>query len=342
MQMKLLTEQDIGAWDQFVATCEQTNFFHKSGWQKVIENAFGHKTYFVMAEDNTGVTGALPLTHVKSRLFGNGLISNAFCVSGGPAYHDTDALTGLLDYAEELANQTGAHYLELRDTRIDHPNWQVKDSLYFNFERPIEKDEDVNLKQIPRKQRAVVRKALKTESLSVTLDDTIDDFYQLYSLSVRNLGTPVFGKKYFKLLKSTFKQDCEILTVRHDGRPVSSVMSFYFKDAVLPYYTGSVVEARRLGSNDLMYWHVMRRAVERGYTIFDFGRSKVDTGPYKFKKNWGFEPRPMPQSFYLAPGQEMPNVNPTNPKYQLFISMWQRLPLPVANLVGPHIVSRIG
>ena len=317
-------------------------FFHKSGWQKVIEDAFGHKTYFVLAEDSTGITGVLPLTHVKSRLFGNGLISNAFCVSGGPACQDPNALTGLLDYAEELAKQTGAHYLELRDTRIDKPNWQVKDSLYFNFERPIEEDEDANLKQIPRKQRAVVRKALKTESLSFTLDDTIDDFYQLYSLSVRNLGTPVFGKKYFNLLKTEFKDDCEILTVRHEGQPVSSVMSFYFKDAVLPYYTGSVVEARRLGSNDLMYWRVMRRAVERGYSIFDFGRSKVDTGPYNFKKNWGFEPRPMPQSFYLAPGQEMPNVNPTNPKYQLFISLWQRLPLPVANLVGPHIVSRIG
>ena len=119
-------------------------------------------------------------------------------------------------------------------------------------------------------------------------------------------------------------------------------MSFYFRDRVMPYYTGSRPEARAYGANDLMYWHVMRRAVERGCKFFDFGRSKVGTGPFHFKKNWGFEPRPVTHQYYLGEGQRVPQVNPTNPKYQALVTLWRSLPLPVANALGPHVIKGAG
>jgi len=337
-----LTPETKTAWNAFVENCPEATFFHRAGWKDVIEQSFGHQTHFISAVCDGVIEGVLPLTHIKSRLFGNALISNAFCVGGGPAASTDQARAALVCHAAELLGKTGADFLEMRAAAIDGEGWREKSDLYATFARSIETDEDANLKQIPRKQRAVVRKALKAGGLTAEIDDTIDTFYALYALSVRNLGTPVYGKNFFANLKSIFGAHCEILTVRSEGEALSSVMSFYFRDTVLPYYTGGSVQARRKGANDFMYWHVMRRAVERGVTRFDFGRSKKGTGPYSFKKNWGFEPRPIVHSFLLKPGGDMPNVNPLNPKYRLFINMWQRLPLPVANALGPHIVRNIG
>jgi FemAB-related protein (PEP-CTERM system-associated) len=190
---------------------------------------------------------------------------------------------------------------------------------------------------IPKKQRAVVRKA-RTLDLSVTIDADMNNFFRLYATTMRDHGTPAMPKRYFETLAKAFGADCEVLTICQGGTPVSSVLSYYFKDAVLPYYTGSSrKEARALGSNDLMYWAVMRRAVERGYRVFDFGRSKVGTGPFSFKKNWGFEPRPIVHQFLTVKADEPPNLNPTNPKYRLMIDAWRRLPVPVATAISPFI-----
>ena len=342
MNILNLDPSESDDWDNFVRSCTGGNFFHLSGWKTVVEESFGHKTHYLKATSEGRIVGILPLVHVKSALFGNGLISNAFCVAGGPLAETEDVKLGLVHHAQNLMQQVGANYLEFRDTEVLLDGWQMRGDLYANFEKEIARDEDENLKQIPRKQRAVVRKALKNDALSFEIEQMIENFYKLYAQSVRNLGTPVLGRSYFQALMDIFHEDCEILTVSHNGQPVSSVLSFYFNDRVLPYYTGGTVDARRLGSNDFMYWQVMRRAIAKECSVFDFGRSKSGTGPYAFKKNWGFEPRPMPQAFFMADGQDMPNLNPANPKYKAFISVWQRLPLPVANLIGPHIVSRIG
>lgn len=342
MDIQTLDRSEYEDWDRFAHTCPGGHFFHLSGWQDVVEQSFGHKTYYLKAVSNGKIVGLLPLVHIKSALFSNGLISNAFCVSGGPLAETDDVKNRLVQQAQTLMKEVGANYLEFRDTEIALDGWQIRGDLYANFENEIAADEDENLKQIPRKQRAVVRKALKNEALSFEIEHSIKDFYPLYAQSVRNLGTPVLSRAYFKALLDVFKENCEVLTVSHNGQPVSSVLSFYFNGKVLPYYTGSTPDARRLGSNDLMYWQVMRQAASRKCRVFDFGRSKTGTGPYAFKKNWGFEPRPMPQAFFMAEGQDMPNLNPANPKYKAFISVWQKLPLPVANLIGPHIVSRIG
>ncbi len=342
LTIRALAPSDKAAWDEFADACPDASFFHRAGWKDVIEQSFGHKTHFIYAARGSEIEGVLPLTHIKSRLFGNALISNAFCVGGGPAASSSEARDLLLTHAANLLPATGADFLEIRGASVEREGWLEKSDLYSTFERPIDEDKDANLKQIPRKQRAVVRKALKADDLEAVTEENIDVFYALYALSVRNLGTPVYGKKFFANLKKEFGAACEILTVRCNGQALSSVMSFYFRDKVLPYYTGGAFEARRKGANDYMYWKVMRRAVERGVSNFDFGRSKKGTGPYSFKKNWGFEPRPIVHSFLLKPGSELPNVNPLNPKYKLFINMWQRLPLPLANVIGPHIVRNIG
>lgn len=336
-----LTAGDQARWDSYVAKTPAATFFHRVGWKAVIEDSFAHKTYYAFIERAGDITGVLPLVHMKSRLFGSALVSIPFGVYGGPVADDL-ASRDLLDaYAIALSDRLDVEYLEYRSREPARADWPCKDDLYFTFRRAIEQDPENNLKAIPRKQRAVVRQSLGN-GLDAVVEDSVDGVYRVYSESVRNLGTPVFSKRYFRNLKQVFGKDCELLCIRKDGKAVSGVLSFYFRDEVVPYYGGGTFEARKLGANDLMYWDLMSRAGQAGYRLFDFGRSKKGTGAFSFKKNWGFTPVPLHYEYRLRRTESIPDHNPLNPKYRLMIAAWKRLPLPIANTLGPYIVRNLG
>jgi FemAB-related protein (PEP-CTERM system-associated) len=333
------------AWDRFVLDiCPEASFFHLSGWQTVIEGGFGQHCHFLYAERDGQICGVLPLVHVRSRLFGDRLISNGFTVGGGVAALDDEARASLDAEALRLMAELGVDSLEYRRSGAhpDDPRWRIQTGIYANFSRPIAEDEASCLSQIPRKQRAVLRKAIENGGLEAAVERSPDRFLPLYRRTMRDHGTPVFGTRYFGLLMAEFDARADCQTIYHQGEPISSVLNFYFRDAVLPYYTGCQPQARKLGANDFMYWQVMRRARAAGFTRFDFGRSKLGTGPYAYKHNWGFEPEPIVHEFVMAPGKAPPDLTPKNPKFQLFIALWRRLPLPVAALLGPPIVREIG
>jgi len=340
VQVRPMRADDRAQWDAFVLSCSSATFFHRAGWQEVIERAFGHKTYFLLAESGGSIEGILPLAEVKSLLFGHSLSSLPFCVYGGAAVVSDRARAALDTEAIALAERLGVDHLEYRNIDAAHADWHGKD-LYVTFRKPIDPDPEKNLAAIPRKQRAMVRKGIKA-GLSAQRDDSVERFFAAYSDSVHRLGTPVFSRRYFEILREVFAPDSEITTITHEGRLVASVMSFFFRDEVLPYYGGGTLLARELAGNDFMYWEVMRRACERGLRVFDFGRSKKGTGSYDFKKNWGFEPMPLNYEYRLIRGRSVPDHNPLNPKYRAFISIWKKLPLPIANLIGPHVVKSIG
>ena len=331
----------VGPWDAFVAEARGATFFHRAGWKAVIESAFGHTCYFFYAQRRGNIVGVLPLVHIKTLLFGNRLISTGFTVSGGPVAVDDEAYAALDSQADALAEELDVDYLEYRGPTPQHPHWAHNAGLYVNFSRPIGPDPDKDMLAIPRKQRAMVRKGIKAGLTSV-IDDDVERLHDVYAVSVRNLGTPVFAKAYFQAIKESFGADIDIVTIEHQGRAVASVMNFYFRDQVLPYYGGGTEVARNLAANDFMYWEVMRRAVKRGCRLFDFGRSKIGTGAFAFKKNWGFEPTPLTYQFKLRKIDALPEVNPLNPKYRLFIAAWKRLPIGLAKLIGPHIVRNLG
>jgi FemAB-related protein (PEP-CTERM system-associated) len=334
----LLPDTDAAAaqWDAFVLSRPDASFFHLSGWRRVMAKSFGHDCPYLISQHEGALRAVLPLTQIRSRLFGHFLVANGFCVGGGVLAADAAGLAEILEEAAALGRARGAGYIEMRDCAAAGPPWHTRDDLYAGFEGPIAPDEADNLKQIPRKQRAVVRKAMQ-QGFEIGIERAVRPFFDLYARTVRDHGTPVLPRRYFEALLSVFGESCEILTVRRDGRPISSVLSFYVRGRVLPYYTGSIPEARRTGANDMMYWALMRRAVERGCTIFDFGRSKIGTGPYSFKSNWGFAPRPIAHQYLLLNRDTLPNLNPTNPRYAPLIAAWRKLPLPVANAISPFI-----
>jgi FemAB-related protein (PEP-CTERM system-associated) len=336
----MMGTRDRARWDDFVQRCPSATFFHRAGWQRVIEEAFGHRTWYMMAESEGRIGAILPLAQVNSRLFGNTLCSLPFCVYGGIAALD-DAAAGAVDQAaQQLAARLRVDHLEYRQLQSTHADWLHKD-LYATFRKPLLADNERNMLAIPRKQRAMVRKGIAAGLTSVIDNDT-EDFFDNYATSVHRLGTPVFSRRYFRLLQEQFGQDCEVLSVRHAGKPICSVLSFHFRDEVLPYYGGGGDAARALAGNDFMYWEVMRRAVERGRALFDFGRSKYGTGAFAFKKNWGFEPQPLRYDYQLHRGKRLKDVQPLNPRLQVLIRAWRLMPLSLANAIGPHIVRQLG
>ncbi len=335
-----LTASDIARWDAFVDGCPEATFFHRAGWKEVIERAFGHSTYFLMAESGDAIEGVLPLARLRSRLFGDALVSLPFAVYGGIAASTEQAADALDKAAQVLAERLGVGHLEYRHRKPTHPDWPSKD-LYVTFRGRIDPDSQANMAAIPRKQRAMIRKGIRA-GLQGRFDDDNDRFFQAYSYSVHQLGTPVFARRYFDLLREVFGCSCDVLTVSHGERLVASVLSFYFRDEVLPFYGGGTALARELAGNDFMYWQLMESARERGYRLFDFGRSKRGAGSYHFKKHWGFEPRPLHYECRLIRATALPDNSPMNPKYRLFIALWRRLPLAVVNALGPHIVRNLG
>jgi FemAB-related protein (PEP-CTERM system-associated) len=332
---------DADAWDAFVEASPYGSFFHLSRWKNVIEEAFGHETHYLVARRDGAVVGLLPMTHVKSFIFGNSLISNAFSVYGGVLSHDPEAERALFSAATKIARRLNVDCIEFRSTQPSNAAWLRRDGLYATFRRSLSASPEENLKAIPRKQRAMVRKGISNGLIS-ECDEDVDRLHEIYARSVHHLGTPVFPRRYFQILKKQFGKACDVVTVTKDGVAIASVMNFYFRDEVLPYYGGGTNDARRLAANDFLYWEVMRRACERGCRIFDFGRSKIGTGAYNFKRYWGFEPQPLAYEFLLINGTKLPENNPLNPKFQLFVHAWRHLPFFATKILGPIVVRSIG
>ena len=343
LAVKPLTDASAAAWDAFVRARPDGTFFHLASWRTVIAAAFRHRAHYAFAERDGAITGVLPLAHVRTRLFGSTLISVPFCVYGGPLAADAESAAALDAHAIALLRQTGAAAVEyrFRDGAADRPGWVPRPALYETFRRPIEAGPERNMKAIPRKQRAMVRKGIQN-GLTSTAGRDVRTLHYVYAQSVHNLGTPVFSRRYFEILAETFGECCDVLTVLDQETPIAAVLNFYYQGEVLPYYGGGTEAARQRAGNDFMYWEVMRRAAERGCRVFDFGRSKIGTGAHAFKRNWGFEPAPLDYRYTLRPGAAIPDHSPLNPKFRLFVEGWKRLPLPVANALGPFIVRGLG
>ncbi len=342
IRIRDMREADTQAWNRYVEGHPRATFFHLAQWGGVIGDSFGHTSHYQLAEQDGAIVGVLPLSRMRTRLFGDSLVSTPFCVYGGPLASHEEAETALEQRASDLLTQLGSASLEFRNLHAPWRGWDARPSLYYTFRKSMTGQAEADMKAIPRKQRAMVRKGIQNGLTSTSTTET-RTLYRVYSESVRNLGTPVFPRRYFERIAQAFAGSYDVVTVWEDEDAVASVLNFYFRDEVIPYYGGGTRRARQVAANDFMYWEVMRRAGEaRGSRLFDFGRSKSGTGAFDFKRNWGFEPTPLHYSYKLKPGARLAENNPTNPKFKLLISAWRHLPLSVANILGPPIVRGLG
>jgi FemAB-related protein (PEP-CTERM system-associated) len=342
--IKTLTEVGHSAWDAYVNAHPQGSFFHLAGWATVIQQAWYHPMHYLACVDLHGqIQGILPLAELRSPLFGHHLKSLPGCTHAGVLANDDTAATTLIAAAEQLGKQLQVQSLELRhlSSATASAQWPKQD-LYVRFRKPIADTPEVLLSDIPRKQRAEVRKGIAAGcKAEITADNAA--FFALYADNVHRHGTPGFSLHYFDTLRAVFGQQVQTLIVKDaSGTPVSGVLSFYYRGEVLPYYAGDTVAARSLSANDFKYYALMCEAAQLGVKVFDYGRSKVGTGPFHFKKNWGFTPEPLVYEYGLLKDDHIPAHNPLNPKYQLMIKTWRKLPRFAVNWLGPKLSRHLG
>ncbi|OCC23158.1 FemAB [Croceicoccus estronivorus] len=327
--------------EDFVAAHPEGTIFHRPVWLAAIEQGTGQRAVGLIVERGDCISGWLPLTELHSPIFGRALVSSGFAVGGGILAHSKATALQLAAAAEELAVRYTCGSIELRGGILPW-NWSIRRDSHCGFVSDLAVEDEAQLLAIPRKQRAEVRKGLNSDLTVHIGTDTNDQaaHYAVYAESVRNLGTPVFPRTLFEAVLEHL--DADILTIRHAGVAVASVLSLYHRGTVLPYWGGGTHAARALRANDRMYFELMRHARQRGCTRFDFGRSKTGSGAYHFKRNWGFTPDPLAYASWTVPGARCRDVDPTSPRHAARIAAWKRLPLPLANLIGPYLARGLG
>jgi FemAB-related protein (PEP-CTERM system-associated) len=312
--------------------------FHRPAWLQAVEQGTGQRALGIVAQRRGNITGWLPLTVARSPMFPAALVSSGFAVDGGPLAVSDATARRLCEAAAELAHRHACASVEIRGG-TPPAGWTVQTGKHVNFASPLAADDDAQLVAIPRKQRAEVRKGLDRAFIAAvgTAEQDRSAHYATYAESVRNLGTPVFPRSLFDAVLDRFGRDADILTLRLNEEPIASVLSIYHRGVAMPYWGGGSFAARATRANERMYFELMRHARSRGCHTFDFGRSKVGSGAYAYKKNWGFEPTPLSYAMWRADGQRARDIDPTSEAYSAKIALWKRLPLAVSNRLGPLI-----
>lgn len=340
--VRAFMDADRDAWRAYAGAHKEATLFHDLRWSDAVRTGYGYASRHLVAERSGAIAGVLPLTFVSSPLLGRSLISTAFSVGGGILADDDDVAATLGAHALDLGARLGVNYVELRGGAAPGEGYAAKSGVYATFMKEMPADPESIRAWLPRNRRAEVKKALRIDEPnenSFRKTSRSCEFYKVYAPALRNLGTPVMPRKFLAALAENFGDSVEIGLVEHHGEPVAGLFSFWYRDRVMPYYIGADRKARDIRAYDYLYYTLMRRAVERGVRYFDFGRSKVGSTHFDTKTFWGFEPSPVVYHVGLVRAKEAPNVNPANPKFARLVEIWRRLPLPVANFLGP-IVAR--
>lgn len=337
-----LHDGNRNAWDAFVASHSDSSNYHQYGWKHVVEKSFGHTAWYLTAlDEQQEICGILPCVQMKSRLFGSFMVSLPFFNYGGMLVRDESVGMQLLDAADHLLATTDAAHLELRhlnrSASVDATR-QHKVSMLLE----LAGDETVQWNHLNAKVRNQVRKARKSGLETVIgRDELLDGFYWVFSRNMRDLGTPVYGRAFFQNLLAAFPDSTRIISILLKGKTVASgIMTRYRQTLEMPW-ASSIRDFRALCPNNLLYWDAIRFGIATGASVFDFGRSTPDSSTFQFKKQWGAAPIPLYWQYRFKEGSPLPDFSPQSPKYQLAVKIWQHLPLPVANLLGPHIVRCI-
>jgi serine/alanine adding enzyme len=336
------SEAERVRWEAFVAAHPEATKFHQWNWRDVIENAFGWQPFSLVAIDGATVKGILPLAWKKSRFFGSFVASLPSVSGGGVLATDRETELALIEEAKRITREVKADYLELRhreDRGLNLPSTEGRATVLI----PIVADTEKLWNGLNSRVRTSIRKSVKS-GLVVEFGggELMDEFYAVFAENMRDLGTPVYSRRFFEEILRAFPSDIEICLVRINGKAVASAFLNSYRGVVEPQWAASLREVLALKPNMLMHWSILKRAAERGFKEMDFGRSWVGTGSYDYKMQWGGRAVPLHWDTWHpnSNGANHSNgnsVNRTNPKFQMLIRAWQKLPLPVTTFVGPRI-----
>ena len=339
--IEVVSDIPAAAWNAFVENHPQASVYHRAEWAGVIERAFGRRATMLATREHGRLTGILPLVFFDARLFGRFVTSMPFVNYGGIVADTPDATAALYAAAVADAKSRRAAYLELRHSSRLLPEAPVRDHKV-SMILPLGSTADEQWNALDRKIRNQVRKAEKS-NLTVREGgvELLDAFYTILCRNMRDLGSPVHARRFFEEVLTTFPDRTRIVSIWLDSTPVAASLVLWHRQRMEVPWASAIRDYNALCPNMLLYWEMLKLAIERGVTEFDFGRSTPHEGTYQFKAQWGAQPHQLWWEYWLEAGVSLPDRSPKNSKFSLGIAAWRRLPVPVANFVGPLIVRNI-
>jgi FemAB-related protein (PEP-CTERM system-associated) len=342
MKTRISGTSDQARIEEFLTRTDSATSYHRPAWGSIIEDCFGHRFIGLICEEGDGsIRGVLPLVHMKSRLFGNFIVSMPYFNYGGVCATGSRAAESMLRTAVEIARDLGAEHIELRQQENLNNGMAVKTSKV-SMRLPLRKNPKELWDSFPSKLRSQIRIPMrKGMKIRVGKVEELDGFYEVFSINMRDLGTPVYPKGFFRSILDRFRETTWVATVSMGSAPVAAGILAGYKDRIEVPWASSIRKYNPLSPNMLLYWTILEFASRQGYSVFDFGRSTAGEGTYRFKEQWGAKPVPMYWHYWVRPGASMPDLTNRNPKYRLAIEAWKRLPVPVTRILGPPIVKNI-
>lgn len=335
-----VTDPISADWDTFVQGHPDARIYHLSGWSEVVRKSFGHATHYLIAKNDGGaVRGVLPLVRIKSRLFGHYMVGLPYFTYGGPLSADATAQHALMRAAEKIAGSHGCTHLEVRCQSPLDDGTRLRDDKVTML-LPLAPTPEGLWKQLSSQRRSQIKKAQSANPQCLQGgSELLDDFYPVFARNMRDLGTPVYARAFFANILERFPQYARVLVIRVEGKPAGAAFVIGFRDLMEVPWVSTIREFNALNINALLYWQMLQLAQSLGHRTFDFGRSSKDSGTFKFKSQWGAKPQQLYWHYWLPEGGKMPGLTPHSGKFALAVRVWQRLPLAIANRLGPPIVK---
>ena len=325
-------------WSDYIDRSKISTIAHQIGWLDVMRKGLNHRPEYLMALKDDKMTGVLPLVLLKTIWGTKYLISLPWIDYGGVCADDIETERMLLAKASEMARDEGARFMELRSVEPGKNDLQVRDDKV-TFLLNLEEGPDAIFKGFNSKLRNQIRKAQKSElKVEFGHEESLPEFYKIFSWKMHNLGTPVWGISLFKTIFKSFPESARIILVKKDGQPVAGGLVLAFKDRLYVPSAAAYASALKYCPNHALYWEAIIKGCEEKCRYFDFGRSRVGSNTFKFKQQWVSAPTTLSWQYHLVRVDKLPSINPSNPKYSLFIKLWKMLPLSVANFLGPKII----
>jgi len=333
-------ENDEKLWDEYVLKSDYSSFYHQIGWKKVVEKTYSHKPIYMIAKEGEEIKGVLPLFLMKGRIFGKKLVSVPFGPYGGVCADNNKATEMLIDEAKKIVDEEDLDYLELRNfVKCDINGFATNDS-YVTFIINLDANPQTVWEKIKRDKRRNVEKA-KNAGLKMDWNTTVDDFYKVHARTMRDLGTPTHGLEFFKNCLNEFQNNAEVLTIEYEGKPICCQLLFFYKETVIAVWGSSLDMYKAYHPDQLSNWEVIKYGCEKGFRYFDFGRCLRNTGVYSYKERWSGYPKQLYYQYYLNNVGKMPDTSQLNPDREKFSKVWKKLPVEIANKLGPMLRSKI-
>ncbi len=332
-----LRESDEPDWDEYVEHAQDASPYQLISWKRVMDKIYGYPSHYLMAKRGGHIEGVLPLFELKSRIIGHSLTTPP----GGICAESEEAAVALIERAKELTDSANAKYLALRDSQKEWNAGLFSVREHYTMIRDLPVQTDELWKSLDKRLQRHVRLA-RNGDLQVSLGDGeyLDDFYAVYKIFLRDIGTPTFGRALVRNVVEEFGDKLLICCVRWQGHLIGAYSAFLFGDAILGAWGGSVHKYLDRRPNHMIYWTYMQYGCEHGFRRIDLGRSRKGSGHYQFKKGWGAQPRPLYQQYYLNGISQPPAVGRSledNARYRLFVNLWRRLPLALSEALGPQL-----